>query len=186
MRGIAAVTRIPRKQWPVAEVFPPFPAIPAVSAGLAKPGDTDAPAYFKRVETAANPVDPSDDFVAGNDRKLRIWQFAVDDVKVSAAHAAGGDANPHLTVARLRIGPLHKLERLARSFQHHCMHVILAFSRIVSPAPPRSSGISRHNVTTDCIQPLGSRLRVVMRLRPCSFESVTRQKQGTIRRLPQR
>jgi LTXXQ motif family protein len=128
VRGITAVTRIACKQWPVAEVFTPFAAIPAMSAGLTKPRNADAAANLMRVEAAAHPIDPSDNFVAGNDGKLRIWQVAVDDVKIGAAHAAGGDTNPYFAVGRPGVGALHKLERRPRTFQHHRTHLALAFS----------------------------------------------------------
>src|SRR6516165_11225358 len=135
MRGIAAVARVSREQRPVAEIFPSLPAIPAMPAGLAKPGNTDAPANLKSCGVTAHHVDSPDDFVAGDNRKLRIWQLAVDDVKIGAAHAAGGDANPYLPRSRLGIRPLDQLERLALTFQHHCTHSTLAFSRVFGRPP---------------------------------------------------
>lgn len=63
------------------------------------------------------------------------FSSAVDNVKVGAAHTAGGDANPYLTGGRLGIRPLDKLERLARTFQRHCTHSTLAFSRVVGRLP---------------------------------------------------
>jgi hypothetical protein len=95
-----------------------------MSAGSGKPRNPDAPANPERIKAATYHVDPADDFMARNKRKLRAQQFAVDDVKVGAAHAAGADANPDLTVGRAGIRPLDKLERLTSTFQHHCAHSI--------------------------------------------------------------
>ena len=56
---------------------------------------------------AATPVpsrfDVADDFMARDQRQVRLRQFAVDDVQVGAAHAAGVDPHQHL----VRGGPGH-------------------------------------------------------------------------------
>jgi hypothetical protein len=117
-----------------------------MSARSSEPRNSDAPADLKRVDAAANHVDPADDFMARNNRKLWIRQFAVDNVKVGAAHAAGADANPDLTVSRLGIRPLDRLERFTRVFQYHCAHFDLGlFSNVDSP-PPRPATRAAQNL----------------------------------------
>ena len=65
-------------------------------AGLAEPGHADA-RPGREIDAIADRLDAADDLVAGNDRQLRIRQFAVDHVQVGAADAAGLD--PHADLA---------------------------------------------------------------------------------------
>jgi hypothetical protein len=103
-----------------------------MSARSGEPRNPDAPANLQRIEASAYHVNPPDDFMARNNRKLWIRQLAVDNMKIGAAYTAGADANPNLAVGGLRIRPLDKLEPLTGAFEHHCAHLTLAFSRISS------------------------------------------------------
>ena len=149
MRRVTTVSRISREQGPIAKVFPSFEAITAMSAGPSKPWNSHAPADLKRVDATTDHVDPADDFMARYNRKLGIRQFAVNDVKVSAAYAAGADANPYLAVSRLWIRPLNKLERLTRVFQHHCAHFDLGPISNVESSFPRPAPLQNSQSNSD-------------------------------------
>jgi hypothetical protein len=51
--------------------------------------------------------------VAENQRQ-RLWEIAVDDVKIAGAHAAGRDLHEHLALLRRRQVDLEDLDGLAR------------------------------------------------------------------------
>jgi hypothetical protein len=53
-------------------------------------------------------IDPTDDLVTPNDRIFDVQEFAVDDVEIGPAHAAGAD--PDLPIAWRRILPLLQQE----------------------------------------------------------------------------
>ena len=67
-------------------------------------------------------VDPADNFVAGDDRRQRVRQLAIEDVQIGAANPAGGNtdadfAEPGMTVRQLgpfKLGP--------GGFQYHRLH----------------------------------------------------------------
>ena len=92
-----------------------------MAAGVAEPRHADARAE-RRVDAVADRLDPADDLVAGNDRQLRIGQFAVDDVQIGAADAAGLDAHADLAGARLGLGPFLDREPLAGPPVNHGAH----------------------------------------------------------------
>lgn len=68
----------------------------------------------------------TDDFMAGDDRYLRVGQVAVDHVQIGSADAAGGDGDAHLARARLPIRQLHILGGLVQRIQHHGVHGVQA------------------------------------------------------------
>jgi hypothetical protein len=108
MRRITAVPGITSEQRTIAKIFLAIAAELTVSAGLTQPRHADAATNSKRSDTIADHIDAADNFVAGYEREPGIWQFAIDNMQVGAAHAARRDANSHLTVSWPRIGPLHK------------------------------------------------------------------------------
>ena len=61
--------------------------------------------------------------MAGNDRIGDIGQFAVDDMQIGAAHAAGADPDAHVAGPGRRILPRLKLERRAGRRQDHGVHL---------------------------------------------------------------
>ncbi len=63
-----------------------------MAAGAPEPGDADAAAGREARHAGAHGRDATHDLVAGDDRELRLRQFAVDDVKIGSAHPAGLDA----------------------------------------------------------------------------------------------
>ena len=92
MGGVAAVARIAGEERIVAKIFARAHAIGAMPAGMAEPGHADARVRAQKpVTPAPDRVDAADDFMAGNDRELRLCQLAVDDMEIGAADAAGLD-----------------------------------------------------------------------------------------------
>ena len=121
MGGEAAVPGVTGEQRRVAKVLARVEAIGAVAAGMAEPGHADARAELQ-TDAVAGRLDPADDLVAGDDRQLRVRQFAVDDMQIGAADAAGLDPHADLPRARLGFGPLLHREPLVDSPQNHGAH----------------------------------------------------------------
>jgi len=63
-------------------------------AGMAEPGNADSLSKQETDHVGTDRIDAPDDFMAGNDGKLRLREFAVDDMKISAANAASFDLEP--------------------------------------------------------------------------------------------
>src|SRR5205823_12294037 len=108
MRRITAITGITSEQRTITKIFLAIAAELAVSTGLTQPRHADAATNFKPSDTVADHIDAADNFVTRHEWELGIWQFAIDDMQVGAAHAARRDANSHLSISRPRIRPLHK------------------------------------------------------------------------------
>jgi hypothetical protein len=72
----------------VAEIFAAGAAIPADAARRSEPRYADAVAASEGVDTRANLDHGADDLVTRDDRRMRLRQFTVDEVKIGAAHAA--------------------------------------------------------------------------------------------------
>ncbi len=121
MGGVAAVAGKAGEERRVAEIFAPAPAIGAGSVGVAEPGDADPRAELE-VDAFARRLDPADDLVPRHDRQFGIGQFAIDDMQVGAADAAGFDANENLPRSWLGIGTLLHDKRLAGSPEDHGAH----------------------------------------------------------------
>src|SRR5262249_56991434 len=66
--------------------------------------------------------DAPDDLVAGHDRKLRVWQLAVDHVQIGPADTAGRDLDENFAGSRSWRWPLAHDERRARFLQRHGAH----------------------------------------------------------------
>ena len=73
-------------------------------------------------DARAERLDPADDLVSGHDRIARLRQFAVGDMQVRAAHAAGQNPNQDLTGTRLRLRPVRQPQWLARPIKNHRTH----------------------------------------------------------------
>ena len=95
---------------------------------MGEPGDAHARANFK-AHAIAGRVDAADNLVSRHDRQFRIGQFAVDDMQIGAADAAGLDPNANLARTRRRVGPLLHLEPLMRPVEDHGAHVGAPFKR---------------------------------------------------------
>ena len=87
-------------------------AVAAVAAGPAQPWHPHPLAGIETGNASARRHDPADDFVPWHDRQGRVRQFAVDEVQVGAAHAAGFHLEQDLPGAGLRDRQLATFELL--------------------------------------------------------------------------
>src|SRR5207245_10314314 len=117
MRGIAAVARVAGKYRPIAQVRSAAEAIRAGAAGRAEPRDPDALAYGQSCDFRPHGGDAPDDIMAGHDRKLRVWQLAVDHMQIGPADTAGRDLDENCAGRRGGPWPLAHDERGARFLQ---------------------------------------------------------------------
>src|SRR5262245_63216146 len=122
MRGIAAVARVAGKYRPIAQVLSAAAAIRADAAGRAEPRDPDALAYGQSCDSRPHGGDAPDDLVAGHDRKLRVWQLAVDHVQIGPADTAGRDLDENFAGRRNWRWPIAHDERSARVLQRQGAH----------------------------------------------------------------
>ena len=102
----SAVLRIAREKRKIAKVFAASHTVRAVSARMPEPGNADALADLVTVDIRPDHIDDADDFVARNDRPLRVWKITIDDVKIRPADRASFNANADLPLLRGRIGSL--------------------------------------------------------------------------------
>jgi hypothetical protein len=79
-----------------AEVFVAGAAVPALSAGMAEPGDAGAVAGGESDGAGALRVDLADDLVSGDNMGALRWEFSLEDVEVGTADTARLDAERDL------------------------------------------------------------------------------------------
>src|SRR5262245_63527659 len=120
MRGIAAVARVPGKERPIAQILSAAAAIRTDATGRAEPRDPDALAYCQSCHARPHGGDASDELVAGHDRKLGVWQLAVDHVQIGPADTAGRDLHENFAGCRLGRWALAAVGRPWRVLQHSC------------------------------------------------------------------
>ena len=77
---------------------------------MAEPRNADTLADVQVLDAGADRIDPANDLMARDNRNVRVGQFAVDDMQVGAADAAGTHLNPYLAWPGLPLG-------VARSIQ---------------------------------------------------------------------
>ena len=134
----------------VAEIFVAADAGAAALAGVAEPGHADALADLEAADAGAETIDPSDDFMAGNDRDARVGQFAVDDMEIGAADAAGRDFQADFAGAGQGIGTLRPFERRADPVENHGMHQ--ATSPCAAVSTGRGDGVNFSGVFYASVQ----------------------------------
>ena len=122
MGRIAAIARVAGEERIVAQIFARAQTVGAMPAGMAKPGNADPLSKRETGHARTDRLDAPDDFVAWNDRKLRLGQFAVDDMEIGAANAARLDLEPHFADAGRRDRPLLHDERRVGPRQDHGFH----------------------------------------------------------------
>src|ERR1700730_6696158 len=110
--GIATVVVVAGETSAGAEIFAPAPAIGALAAGLAQPGDANARALSEARAAGAASRDGSDDFMAGDDARMARRKVALGDVEIGAAYTAGLDANENFARPRLGVWKLDRAQRL--------------------------------------------------------------------------
>ena len=93
----------------------------------------------QRLDACTNSVDLTDNLVARYDWQCRTGQFAIDNMQIGTADAAGRHAYPNLTWSGHRIGQLREDQGLAWLSQLHRIHRIVSGrceqSSIAEPAP---------------------------------------------------
>src|SRR2546428_7339950 len=105
--GIAAVNRVAGEGREVAEVFCIAEAIRASAVSPADPGDAHTCAMRKAIPGD----DLADDLMARDDSGIAGREFALDDVQVGAADAAGEHSQQKVAGFRVRGGNGFDLER---------------------------------------------------------------------------
>ena len=125
--GEAAIYLITGKPGCIAEVFLVAAAVSAVAAGPAEPRDTDPVSLLKPLHSFTDPGNPADHLMSGHQRQLRLVQFAVNDMEVGAADAAGMDPDEELTGFRFRNRQLFQHKGFPDPFEHHGAHQRFSF-----------------------------------------------------------
>jgi hypothetical protein len=108
--GVTAIDGVTGKAGVIAKILSAGSAIRAIPVGPAKPRDSHTISDCEVRIFFADFFDSSDNLVTENQRQFRIGQFAIDDVKVSAANRAGADAHEQLSFARLRLWHIAQLQ----------------------------------------------------------------------------
>src|SRR5690606_6277122 len=121
MGGIASVPGAAGEARRIAEIFLPMAAIAAFAAAMAEPGHTHAIADRKSPDAFAQGLDHADDLMPRDDRKTR-GDFAVQDMEVRPAHAAGGHSQQDLAGAGGRKRARNGAERPAHRIELHGPH----------------------------------------------------------------
>ena len=99
-----------------------YAAIGTDTAGVAEPRDADALAHCQPFYAGSDRIDPADDLVTGDDRHLRVWKFAIDDMQIRPADAARGHLDANLPRPGLPIRQSRPFEGSPELVQHHCLH----------------------------------------------------------------
>src|SRR5262249_14667857 len=141
-----------------AEVLAAAPAVRALSARPAQPGDADARAL---AEVPSADDDGADDLVAEDQGQLGTRQLAVGDVEVGPAHAARIDAHEHLAGGGHGIGQLRLSQGHPRRVQDDRSHVVLGYdhaeqsrsaaSMRARPTSPTSAPVSATDVLSSML-----------------------------------
>jgi hypothetical protein len=119
---ITAIARVAREDRPVAKVFPLACTIGTDSAGRSKPRNADPLTNLTVIHVRAERIDAPDDLMPWNDRELRVWQFAINDVEIGPADAASLDPDPKLARAGNGIGQFLENQWRAYFVQDHAEH----------------------------------------------------------------
>jgi hypothetical protein len=97
----------------------------------------------KASHVCANRVDATDNFMTGDDWQRWVREFAVDDMEVGAANAAGEDAQTQVSGAWFWKRSLFERKRRVRATQRHGFHC--HFSQLyplLFPVFERLSGVT--------------------------------------------
>src|SRR5207245_11054435 len=86
--GVAAVHLVAREARPIAQVLPARAAVAALAAAPAEPGHPHAVSDAEAVDAGPSPGrgDGPHDLVTEDERQRGVWQLAVENMQVGAAH----------------------------------------------------------------------------------------------------
>jgi hypothetical protein len=94
----------------IAEILLAAYTIRTNATGAAQPRNANALTDAQPHDASSDGIDPPYDFVAGNDRYRGIGEFAIHDVQIRAADAAGGHPDSKLARSGLPIRQLRPFE----------------------------------------------------------------------------
>jgi hypothetical protein len=120
--GVTTILCVACEASVLTEIFTTRSAISALAAGRSQPGNSDAIAKLESLNSLAKPLDPTDDFMAGNQGKLWIGQLAIDNVQIGSADSTRSDAHEHFFWTRVSDRHRTSDKRPARSLQDHRVH----------------------------------------------------------------
>src|SRR5438874_13811885 len=120
--GVTAVDRVTGKAAVIAKVLSAGSAIRAIAVGPAKPRDSHAISDCEVRSFFADFFDSSDNLVTENQWQFRIGQFAIDNVKVSAANRARAHPHKQLSFAWLRLRHIAQFQGPFWFVENHCTH----------------------------------------------------------------
>ena len=121
--GVTAVDCVPGKTRVVAEILPVRSTINAFTVRPTQPRNAYAISDFElRIDSFADFLDTTDDLMPRDQRELRIWQFAIDHMKISATNSARIDAHEQLPRARLWPWHIAQLQGLLQLVEDHRAH----------------------------------------------------------------
>jgi len=89
---------------------------------MSEPGNPDAFPELQSRHARAERIDSSDDFVAGNDWDMWIGKFAIDDVKIRPADAAGENFDANFAGAWRAVRQLRPFQRRPNLIEYHRLH----------------------------------------------------------------
>jgi len=123
--GVAAVEGVAGEPRLHAKIFSARAAVRTYFVGPAKPGHAHALSDAQTRHTFAQSRHLANNLVAEDQWKLRIGQFAVNDVQIGAADGARVNFEPHLPGTRLRHRALAEYKWMPNLFQNHRAHELI-------------------------------------------------------------
>jgi len=106
----------------IAKIFPAFAAIAALAASPAQPRHAEALPGPDTSDVASHFFGYRHCLVPRDNREARVGQFAVYEVQVGAANAAGKNAAPYLACGRRRQVQCFGTQAAARTAENHRAH----------------------------------------------------------------
>ena len=94
---ITAIYRVAGESRVITKILAIRPTEFALAARPTEPWNPNAIADFESIHIFADGFHAPDNFVAENERQLRLRKFAIDDMQIGATDSAGGNADKHLT-----------------------------------------------------------------------------------------
>ena len=89
---------------------------------MAEPRNANPIAHREVAYAGAKFIDVADDFMPGDNRQFGIGEFAINDMKIGPAYAAGGDTEADFARTGTAFGDFAREERRAWASQHHRPH----------------------------------------------------------------
>ena len=120
--GVSSIERVACKASLLTEIFSMRSAILAFATRPSQPRNSDAVANLKALTDLAKPLNPTDDFMAGNQGKFWIGQLAINNVQIGSTYGTRRDAYEHFPWIRISDWHRTSRQRPARGFEDHRVH----------------------------------------------------------------